>query len=156
MTRKRLLAIIIALSSLVIVLSGCEADSQNHESDHEVFDESNIFETIVVESVGKYKQTIIYDMETSVEYAYLWHKSSGDTVSTMLYNSDGTPKLYSGNQSQLILISTQAIPKYKLSLMYDSETLVTYCCSYNTNNGYITITALYNSDGTLKLYQASN
>lgn len=153
MTKKRILAIIIALSTLVVAFSGCGKSTESNNSDVET---STVFNTIIVdESVGKYKQTLIFDTETMIEYVYLWHSGSGKTVSTMLYMPDGSPKLYSGQSSKLILISTENMGNYKLSLMYDSETLVMYCCSWHSGSGDTTIQPLYNTNENLKLYQFS-
>jgi len=153
MTQKRILAIIIALSTLAIALTGCGSSSENYNSDAQAT--SSVFNTLTVETVGSYKQTLIYDTETMVEYVYLWHSGSGKTSSTMLYMPDGNPKLYSGQNSKLILISTENVGAYKLSLMYDSETLVMYSCSWHSGSGDTTIQALCNADGNFKLYQVS-
>lgn len=107
MTQKRMLAIIIALSTLILILSGCGSSSVNNNSDTET---SSVFCTLTVdESVGIYNQTLIYDTETMIEYAYLWHSGSGKTVSTVLYMPDGSQKLYSGQNFKLILISTEYV-----------------------------------------------
>ena len=147
MTLNRILAIIIALLTLAFIFSGCSSAS-NQDSV-----ESDLFSTIIIEEVGSYTQTLIYDKETMVEYVYLWHKGNGRTVSTMLYMPDGTPKLYSGEISKLILVSKEKIGTYTLSLMYDSETSVMYCCSWQVSEGSITMQPLYNANGNLKLYQ---
>lgn len=115
---------------------------------------SSLFQTIPVSvDVGKYKQTLIYDTETLVEYAYLWNASKGHTVSSMLYEPDGSPKLYSGQNFELVLISTEEVNNYTLSILYDSENFVMYCISWNSSRGCTTFDPLYNADGTLKTYQ---
>ena len=168
MTQKRILAIIIAISTLALVLTGCGSSSEDYNSDAEskfntldaeskfnTLDAESKFNTLTDETIGRYKQTLIYDTETMVEYVYLWHSGSGKTSSTMLYMPDGNPKLYSGQNSKLILISTENVGAYKLSLMYDSETLVMYSCSWHSGSGDTTIQALCNADGNFKLYQVS-
>lgn len=151
MTQKRILAIIIVISTLALVLTGCGSSSEDYNIDAQ--ETESKFNTVTYETVGRYKQMLIYDKETMVEYVYLWHSGSGRIDSTMLYMPDGTPKLYSGQNSKLILISTENVGAHiELSLMYDSETLVMYSCSCHSGNGNTTIQKLYNADGTLKLF----
>lgn len=158
MTKRRMLAIIIALLVLGFMAIGVEMvwksinNNNNNTAIETSTEETGVFSSIIVEDVDMYRQTYIYDTETNVEYVYLWHKGSGDTASTMLYMPDGTPKAYSGKSSKLIFIANETTGMYTQTLMYDSETLVMYSCSHHKGSGHITIEPLYNTDGTLKLY----
>lgn len=41
-----------------------------------------------------YYQYILYDPETKVMYTLIWCHARGETGITVIYNADGTPKLY--------------------------------------------------------------
>lgn len=162
MTKRRILTtIIITLLFCFFLLTGC-GKSQAIDSIDTVdtvgitttSSTSSFFQSIPVsEDVDKYKQTLIYDTETLVEYVYLWNVSNGHTVSGMLYEPDGSPKLYSGQNFSLILLSTKEINNYTFSILYDSENFVMYCISLNSSRGCTTFEPLYNSDGTLRVYE---
>ena len=155
MTRKRILAMIIALSTLAFLGSGCHTAAMDNGEEKGGSEGQNLFEVITNDTIGNYQQTIIYDVEELTEYVYLWHKGSGRTASTVLYLPDGTPKTYSGEACKLILVSSEEFSNYTLSVMYDSETSVMYASSWNSNEGDITIQLLYHADGTPKLYRNS-
>jgi len=152
MTKKRIIAMMIAFTLFSFSLTGCGNSKVIDTTNNTII--SSLFQTIPVSvDVSKFKQTLIYDTETLVEYAYLWNTSNGHTVSSMLYEPDGSPKLYSGQSFKLVLISTEEVNNYTLSIIYDSENFVMYCISLNTSRGCTTFETLCNADGTLKTYQ---
>ena len=92
MTKRRMLAMIIALV-MCVSLSACSSE----KSDSDVQSESGTF-IVVEEGMTKGSdvyQYIMYDPDTKVMYSYLKKGNSGGT--TVLYNADGTLKLYSPN-----------------------------------------------------------
>ena len=149
MTKKKLLAIIFALVALTSILGCGKLEKRNNTN---VEASVPMFEVIATQNVGAYRRTIVYDTDTKVEYAFFWNSSSGKTVSTMLYMPDDTPKLYSGQKSTLVFISSEWVDSYDLSVMYDSETCVMYCCSWNSSSGDVTIQVLRSAEGTPKLF----
>lgn len=156
MTKKRILTMIIAFTLFAFSFTGCGVSQVTNTDDNTTTSTSttSLFQSIPVSvDVGKYKQTLIYDTETFVEYAYLWNASKGHTVSSMLYEPDGSPKLYSGQNFELVLISTEKVNNYTFSIIYDSENFVMYCVSWNSSVGCTTFEPLCNADGTLKTYQ---
>lgn len=159
MTRKKKLVTFVALITLMTILAGC-GNSQEVINDEA---QASMFEIITVDSVGTYEQTIVYDVDSKVEYAYLWHDifngGAGGFASTMLYMPDESPKLYTGKASKLIMVSYDELGTYllnmkalKITVMYDSDTLVMYSCSTHGGSKEITIQVLRNDDGSLKLY----
>ena len=92
MTKRRMLAMIIALV-MCVSLSACSSE----KSDSDVQSEFGTF--IVVEEEltkdSEVYQYIMYDPDTMVMYSYLEGHYGGGT--TVLYNADGTLKLYSPN-----------------------------------------------------------
>lgn len=92
MTKRRMLAMIIALV-MCVSLSACSIE----KSDSDVQSEFGTF--IVVEEEltkdSEVYQYIMYDPDTMVMYSYLEGHFGGGT--TVLYNADGTLKLYSPN-----------------------------------------------------------
>ena len=89
MTKRRMLAMIISLV-MCVSLSACSCG----ESDSDV--QSSKFETfIVVENgtLGDVYQYIMYDPDTMVMYSYLDGRVGGGL--TVMYNADGTLKIYS-------------------------------------------------------------
>lgn len=101
MTKRRNLAIIIALA-MSVLLSACDGTT-NSNSDQETKAEIE-FEPFVmldgeynIEKNGfdkGYYQYILYDPETKVMYTLIWCHARGETGITVIYNADGTPKLY--------------------------------------------------------------
>ena len=90
MTKRKMLAMIIALVMCVSLLAAfCK------KSDSDVQSKSGTFILVEEEVIrGSYvDQYIMYDPDTMVMYSYLEHeRGSGLTV---MYNADGTLKLYS-------------------------------------------------------------
>ncbi|MCR5186026.1 MAG: hypothetical protein K6D97_02790 [Clostridia bacterium] len=90
MTKRKTLAVIIALS-LCISLLACSAETTSYETD-----DQSIFKTFIVVAegnVGSYAaQTIMYDPDTQVMYSFFDGSYAGDV--TELYNADTTLKLY--------------------------------------------------------------
>lgn len=95
MTTRKLLAIIIALAlvlGMLVCLSGC-SETENFE-----LTESEIGgliavskQSYVIEGFNLYQYNL-YDPDTLVMYAFI-SKPNGAAMSVM-YNADGTPKLY--------------------------------------------------------------
>lgn len=147
---------IIAFTLFTFSLTGCGNSQVSNTDDNTTTSTatSSLFQSIPVSiDVGTYKQTLIYDTETLVEYAYLWNASKGHTASSMLYEPDGSPKLYSGQYFELVLISTEEVNNYTFSIIYDSENFVMYCVSWNSSRGCTTFEPLCNADGTLRVYK---
>lgn len=92
MTKRRMLAMIIALV-MCVSLSACSGE----KSDSDVQSKFGTFIAVekgLTEDSDVY-QYIMYDPDTMVMYSYLeGHQSGGLTV---MYNADGTLKLYSPN-----------------------------------------------------------
>ena len=96
MATRRILAIIIALAmvlGMVFCFSGCFGSVKEFEPV-----ESEIDGLVAISRQGffiedyAYDQFILYDPETGVMYSMIsWGK---DITITVLYNADGTPKLY--------------------------------------------------------------
>ena len=95
MATRKILAIIIALAlvlGVIVCLSGCSSDTKEFE-----LTESKYGGLVAIsrqENLNDYSydQTILYDPDTHVMYAMMSH---GEGVAiTVLYNADGTPKLY--------------------------------------------------------------
>lgn len=90
MTKRKMLAIIIALVMCVSLLTAfCK------KSDLDVQSKSGTFILVETGSIsGSYlDQYIMYDPDTMVMYSYLGGSHSGGI--TVMYNADGTLKLYS-------------------------------------------------------------
>ena len=92
MTKRNLLAMIIALA-LCVSLCACTAeDTSSNKNDAQ--SKNGTFTVVEEGSAGSYAdQTIIYDPDTMVMYTYLDGSYSG--TMSVLYNADGTLKLYS-------------------------------------------------------------
>ena len=110
-------------------------------------DDSYEFDIITEEKMDVYRQTIVYNKKTKVEFAYLKHRNTGALTSTMLYMPDGTPKLYSGNPTKLVVVSKKTMGNFEQIIMYDSENLVVYICMKERNQGHINIHPIPNGDG---------
>ena len=149
MRKRKILAMIIALLTLAFIFSGCG------KNENENFEDSSTFGIIEVRNIGSYVQTHVYDKETMVEYVYFWHSGSGHMVSTVLYKSDGTHKTYTGYDSKFILQSIESVGNYEVSIIYDTETLVTYSLFWHRGTGDVTIQLLYDNNMP-KLYQDLN
>ncbi len=95
MTKRRVLAMIIALGMCV---SQPACSGEISDSDIDVQSKSGIFifvEERVIEEAC-IEQYIMYDPDTMVMYSY-FRTSGGGGGSTVMYNADGTLKLYSPN-----------------------------------------------------------
>ena len=91
MTKRKVLAMIIALA-LGALLCSCATQPQTSEIDNQ--STVGTFTVVAEGKTGTYSsQTIMYDPDTMVMYTYL----NGSYAGTMsvLYNADGTLKLYS-------------------------------------------------------------
>ena len=98
MAIRRILAIIIALSlvlGMLVCLSGCS--SSEREEYYELTERE--YGCLIPISIQKqdaegyyYTQFIFYDPDTLVMYVYIY--DSEGTSMSVLYNADGTPKLY--------------------------------------------------------------
>lgn len=164
MTMKNLLAIIIALF-LSINLSACTNQFQSDEYIDESY--SGTFKLVVKEKMKDYYETeqiIFYDKDTKVMYTdFIGSTVPGaDFASSVLYNADGTLKLYSSTvKYQPFTIVEVDVLEYENTrvIMYDPETMVMY--TYRQVNFLTTVyrsslNVLYNADGTLKLYSSGN
>ncbi|MBR6504282.1 MAG: hypothetical protein IKT41_00935 [Clostridia bacterium] len=95
MATRKILAVIIALAmvlGMLVCLSGC-SDKKEFE-----LTESEVGGLVAISRLNgfieeyNYNQTILYDPDTLVMYSMI---SFGSGISiTVLYNADGTPKLY--------------------------------------------------------------
>ena len=91
MKKRKLLAIIIALT-LWWLLCSCTTQPQTSETDSQSV--AGTFTVVAKGWIGNYAyQMIMYDPDTMVMYTYLDGSDAG-TIS-VLYNADGTLKLYS-------------------------------------------------------------
>ena len=79
------------------------------------------------------------------------------TISISGCRSNTSASAYTDNSKLLIQISSEKISdsRYNQFVMYDPETLVMYMHSWNYVSGGSTVTAMYNSDGSLRTYDAS-
>ena len=150
MAKRNVLAIIIALT-LCVSLCACTAEeTSNMASDTQ--SKTGTFTVVQEGSAGQYvDQTIMYDSDTMVMYIYLDGTHSG--TMSVLYNADGTLKLYSPNtkyETFTVVQEGSAGKYFDQTIMYDSDTMVMYIYLDGTYSG--TMSVLYNADGTLKLY----
>lgn len=92
MTKRRMLAIIIALV-ICVSLSACSSE----KSDSDVQPKLGTFIVVEKGSIGDSDiyQYIMYDPDTMVMYSYLDGIYGGGP--TVMYNADGTLKIYSPN-----------------------------------------------------------
>ena len=90
MTKRKMLAMIIALVMCVSLLTAC-----CKKSDLDVQSKSGTFILVEEEVIrGSYvDQYIMYDPDTMVMYSYLENEHAAGL--TVMYNADGTLKLYS-------------------------------------------------------------
>ena len=150
MEKRNVLAIIIVLA-LCVSLCACTAEeTSNTASDTQ---SKTVTFTVVQEgSAGQYAdQTIMYDPDTMVMYTYLDGRYAG--AMSVLYNADGTLKLYSPNTKYVTFTVVQegSAGQYAdQTIMYDPDTMVVY--TYLDGRYAGTMSVLYNADGTLKLY----
>ena len=94
MTKRRVLAMIIALGMCV---SQPACSGEISDSDIDVQSKSGIFifvEERVIEEAC-IEQYIMYDPDTMVMYTYISKGYDDGVVFNIMYNADGTPKLYS-------------------------------------------------------------
>lgn len=90
MTKRRMLAMIIALI-MCVSLSACSGRKSESESKFGTF---IVVEKAYIEDPDIY-QYIMYDPDTMVMYSFLYGYRCGGPV--VMYNADGTLKLYSPN-----------------------------------------------------------
>lgn len=99
MIKRKQFAVIIALMLCALFLYSCgNKDLQSDMvSETEVQTPSGTFVLISKETIeGTWiKQCIMYDPENMVMYTYLDGYNGGGAI--VMYNADGTPKLYSPN-----------------------------------------------------------
>ena len=149
MTKRKLLAMIIALA-LCVSLCACATQPQSSETDHQ--SKSGTFTVVAEGNTGKFSnQTIMYDPDTMVMYTYLDGSYAG--TMSVLYNADGTLKLYSPNTEYVTFTVVAEGNTGKFSnqtIMYDPDTMVMY--TYLDGSYAGTMNVLYNADGTLKLF----
>lgn len=92
MTKRRMLAMIIALV-ICVSLSACSGEKSDGDVQSK-FGTFIVVEEGSIEDSGVY-QYIMYDSDTMVMYSFLeGYRCGGPTV---MYNADGTLKLYSPN-----------------------------------------------------------
>lgn len=92
MTKRRMLAMIIALV-MCVSLSACSSEKSDSDAQSEFGKFIEVEEGLAKDS--DVYQYIMYDPDTMVMYSYLEGDYGGGT--TVLYNADGTLKLYSPN-----------------------------------------------------------
>lgn len=92
MTKRRMLAMIIALV-MSVSLSACSSEKSDSDVQSEFGTFIEVEKGLVKDS--RVHQHIMYDPDTMVMYSYLDGNGGGGT--TVLYNADGTLKLYSSN-----------------------------------------------------------
>lgn len=99
MAARKILAIIIALAMILgmpVCLSGCQRTEEFELTDNEkgglvaISRQSNFIYGY------EFDQYILYDPETLVMYVMI--SGGKGTSMSMLYNADGTPKLYNPNK----------------------------------------------------------
>ncbi len=141
---KRSLAIIIALL-VIISTSGCISQNKRPEGTTQT-EHEEIW----------YKQYFARTSDESVIYTLLWNRINGGSMITAVYNADGSFKVNDTNQelSTFVIISDSNIEStnYRQYTMYDPETLVMYIAFWDYVGNGTTITALFNSDGSVKTY----
>ena len=109
--------------------------------------------TVVVEAInGTYfDQTLMYDPDTMVMYTYLDGRYAG--TMTVLYNADGTLKLYSPDSQYVtfpLVTEGNNNANFDQIVMYDPDTMVMY--TYLDGRFAGALSVLYNADGTLKTF----
>lgn len=97
MTKRRMLAMIMALIAVCSVLSACTASGE--ESSKDQVNEETLYGSLVLIETNEIKNStldysIVYDKETGVMYLFM-DMGVGRGGLTVMYNADGTPKLYS-------------------------------------------------------------
>lgn len=98
MTKRRMLAMIMALIAVCSVLSACTASGEESSKD-QVNEETLYYGSLVLIETNVIKNStldysIVYDKETGVMYLFM-DMGVGRGGLTVMYNADGTPKLYS-------------------------------------------------------------
>ena len=95
MTTRNLPAIIIALVLVlggIVCLSGCSKTEEYELTKSKIGGLVAISRQDEVIPEYRYHQAVLYDPDTLVMYSMVWY-GEGITI-TVLYNADGTPKLY--------------------------------------------------------------
>ena len=93
----------------------------------------------------------MYDPDTMVMYTHLDGSYSG--TMSVIYNADGTFKLYSPDTEArtFVVVAEGDTGSYTdQTIMYDPDTMVMYTHLDGSYSG--TMSLIYNADGTLKLY----
>ncbi len=156
MTKRKVLAIIIALTLYVSICSCATEYPQSSETDYpsKYVTFTAVAEGDIAKNIDQriiYNQTIMYDPDTMVMYTYLDGYISG--TMSVLYNADGSLKLYSPNTKYVIftvVAEGKAGERSYQVIMYDPDTMVMYTYLDGYRAG--TMSVIYNADGTLKLY----
>ena len=148
MTKRRMLAMIIALV-MCVSLCACSAEEQ---SKADIDSKTGTFIVVAEGDTGSYTdQTIMYDPDTMVMYTHLDGSYSG--AMSVIYNSDGTFKLYSPDTEAktFVVVAEGDTGSYTdQTIMYDPDTMVMYTHLDGSYSGAMSL--IYNADGTLKLY----
>lgn len=170
MTKRKMLAITIALVIFIFFLAYLVEDKSNTDITFETTMQSetniqsqgdikpettvktaqttSLFKVIAKKRLAFYlHQTIMYDPDTMVMYTYLDGYRAGKI--SEIYNPDGTLKLYSKentNETFVIVANRRLTIGVRQIIMYDPDTMVMYTWLNET------MCPMYNSDGTLKLY----
>ena len=100
MTKRKVLAIIIVLT-LYVSISACASSETDYPSKYVTF--TAVAEGDIAKNIDQriiFNQTIMYDPDTMVMYTYLDGYISG--TMSVLYNADGSLKLYSPNTKYVI------------------------------------------------------
>ena len=101
MSKKKLFSTFLALS-ICGIFFGCSATSASNSNNTDTTSESKIdVDTFVILKSDNIKnsvihQYILYDPDTLVMYTVLDWQS--DKIITVLYNPDGTPRIYNPNE----------------------------------------------------------
>ena len=97
MTTRKILAAIVALAIAlggIVCLSGCSTKPKEFETT--VSQTGGLVaisrQSGFIDGYEQYTQFILYDPDTLVMYSMILN--GGDQTITVLYNADGTPKLY--------------------------------------------------------------
>lgn len=149
MAIRHLLAMIVALIMCIssyAFLTEDYASETNRQLNYGTF-------TVVAEGINGtcFNQTIMYDPDTMVMYTYLDGRYAG--TMTVLYNADGTLKLYSPDTQYVtfsIVNEGNNSANFDQIVMYDPDTMVMY--TYLDGRFAGALSVLYNADGTLKTF----
>lgn len=98
MTKLKTLAMYIALVLFISLLACANevSDSRAQTNAQPGFETFIVVEKKSIDSYSHTQQYIMYDPDTLVMYSYVYTLKKGGGL-TVMYNADGTPKLYSPN-----------------------------------------------------------